>query len=103
MRTADSLNPGFRKAEVFDLAFGNQFFHRSSHVLDGHVRIDAVLVEEIDVIGPQTFQGSVGNSLDVLGPTVGSCTAFAGVKIDVEAELCGNHNLVADWLERLAH
>ena len=103
VRTANRLNPGFRQAEVFDLALGNQFLDRSCHVLDRHVRIDAVLIEEIDVIGPQTLQASVGHPLDMLGPAIGSATALASLKIDVEAELCGNHHLVADRLERLAH
>ena len=62
-----------------------------------------MLIEEIDVIGPQTLQASVGHRFDVLGPAIRPATARARLKIDVEAELCGNRHLVADRLERLAH
>src|ERR1700675_3320043 len=103
MRTADSLNPGFRKAEVFDLALGNQLLDRSCHVLDRYGRIDAVLIEEINAIGPQTLEASVRHTLDMLGLAICPATALASFKIDVEAELRGNHHFVSDRLERLAH
>jgi hypothetical protein len=62
-----------------------------------------VLIEEIDVIGPQTLQACVCHKLDMLGPAIGPASARARFKIDVEAKLCGNYYLVADRLERLAH
>ena len=74
----------------------------SGHIFDRHVRIDAVLIEQIDVIGPQTFQAGVGHRFDMLGPAIGATAALPGLKIDVEAELCGNHHFVADGLERFA-
>ena len=52
MRTANCLDSGLRQAEVFDLTLRNQFLHRSGHSLDRHLRIDAVLIEEINAIGP---------------------------------------------------
>ena len=44
----DRLHSCFRKAEVLHLAFPNQVLHRSRHVFDGHVRVNAVLIEQID-------------------------------------------------------
>ena len=41
---ADRLHSCFRKAEVLHLAFPNQVLHRSCHVFDRHVRVDAVLI-----------------------------------------------------------
>ena len=55
VRAANCLDPSFREAEVFDLTFGNQFFDRARYVLDRHLRIDAMLIKKIDVIGPQTL------------------------------------------------
>ena len=55
VRPANRLNPSLRHAEVLDLTFGNQFFDRASYLLDRHLRIDAMLIEEIDVIGAQTL------------------------------------------------
>jgi len=39
----------------------------------------------------------------MLGSAIGPPAALTSRKVDVEAELRGNHNLVADRLERLAH
>ena len=39
---------GFGKTEVAYLAGADQFLHGARHFFDGHVRIDAVLVEEVD-------------------------------------------------------
>jgi hypothetical protein len=45
---ADGLHARLGEAEVLDLALLDQVLHRARHVLDGHVRIDPVLVEEVD-------------------------------------------------------
>ena len=62
-----------------------------------------MLIEEIDMIGPQTLQAGVCHCFDVLGPAIRPAPALARLKIDVEAELGGDRHLVADRLERLAH
>ncbi len=48
VRAADRLHARFGKAEVLHLACLNQFLHRSRHVFDRHVRVNAVLIEQID-------------------------------------------------------
>ena len=78
----------------------NQFLDGTGHVLNGHGGIDAVLVEQVDVVGSQTLQGSFGHFLDVLGAAV----EFAGglaVGVDVEAKLGGNDDPLAPGRERL--
>src|SRR5208337_4038004 len=47
----DSIRTGFRKAEMFHLAGLNQFLHRTGHVIDGHVLVNAMLIEQINDIG----------------------------------------------------
>ena len=39
-----------------DLALGDQVLDRAGHVLDGHLRIDPMLVEQVDVVGSQAPQ-----------------------------------------------
>src|ERR1700722_4901818 len=39
-----------RPAEVFNLTFVNQLFHRFRHLFDRHVRVNTVLIEQIDGI-----------------------------------------------------
>ena len=41
---ADRLHSCFRKAEVLDLAWLNQFLHRACDFFDRHVRIDPMLI-----------------------------------------------------------
>ena len=45
---ADRLHSCFGKAEVLDLAFLNQVLHRSGHVFDRHVRVNPMLIEQVD-------------------------------------------------------
>jgi hypothetical protein len=41
---ADRLRACFGKAKVFYLAFPNQIFYRTRHVINGHFRVDPVLI-----------------------------------------------------------
>ena len=56
VRSADRLPSCFRHSEVLHLAFLNQFFHRSCHVFDWYLWVDAVLIKKIDSIHSQPFQ-----------------------------------------------
>ena len=57
MGAADGLHAGFRQAEVLHLARCDQFLDRAGDVFHRHVRVDAVLVEQIDRIDPYTMCG----------------------------------------------
>jgi hypothetical protein len=70
MGAPDRLHARFRKAEVLDLALLDQLLHRASDVFDRHVRIDAVLIEEINALGLQAFERGLGDLPDVLWPAV---------------------------------
>ena len=69
-----------------DLAVGDQLLHCPRDVLDGHVRVDAVLVEQVDPVGLQSFKRRVGYLPDVPGAAV-EPVALAGDRGDVECEL----------------
>jgi hypothetical protein len=62
--------PGFGEAEVLHLALLDQVLHRAGHVFDRHVRIDAVLIEQVDGVGPSRLSEPSADLLDVLGPAV---------------------------------
>ena len=74
---ADGLHARFGKAEVLDLAFLNQILHRSRDVFDGHVRVNAVLIEQIDGIDLEPLERALGGLLDVLRPAVQTCALQA--------------------------
>jgi hypothetical protein len=62
------LHTGFRKAEVLHLTFSNQFPNGSRHIFDRHVRVNAVLVEQVDGLDPEPLERGLGNLLNMLWP-----------------------------------
>ena len=53
---ADRLGAGLRQADVQHLALGHQLGERADGLLDRRVRVDAVLVVEVDAVGPEPLQ-----------------------------------------------
>lgn len=99
MRTAHRLHARLREAEVLDLALADQLLDHARNVLDGHVRVDTVLIEEIDAVGLEPLERCIGHLPDALGPAV---HARFGVPV-LEAELGRDHDLVAEGSQGLAH
>ena len=56
MCPADVLHTGFRQPKIFHFPFLNQIFHCSSNIFDRYVRVNAVLIEQIDVVDPKPLQ-----------------------------------------------
>jgi hypothetical protein len=97
MRTTDGLYTGFRQAEVFDLALLNQRLYGAGDLFDGNVRVDAVLIEQIDPVGLEPLQRSLGHLSDVLRPAV---ETGLPAPFDPEAELRRDDHPIADRRER---
>ena len=53
---ADRRGCGFGQADVQDLALGDQFGDRGGGFLDGGVRVDPVLVVQVDAVGAEPLQ-----------------------------------------------
>ena len=102
---ADRLDARLGEAEVLDLARLDQLLDRSRHVLDRHVRVDAVLIEQVDDVDPEPLERGLDGLLDVLRPAVQARPAPAGGRLglEVEPELGGDHDLVAERGQGLAH
>ena len=96
MGPADRLLAGLGETEVEDFARLDEFLHRTRHVFDGHVRVDPVLIEEVDAVGPETLERRLDHLLDVLR------LAVEPARFEVEAELGGDDHLVADGRQGLA-
>ena len=71
-------------------------------LLDGHLEVHAVLVEEVDVVNAELAQPLVAGLLDVLGPPVDT-PGVGALGIAHDAELGGQHDGVALSLDGLAH
>ena len=56
MGTAKGLRARFRETPVKELALGHQILDRAGDILDRHLRIDTVLIDEVDTIGSQAPQ-----------------------------------------------
>lgn len=54
-------------AEMLDLAFTNQVFDRPRDLFCWNVRIDPMLIEEVDPVGVEPHQRRVGYLPDVRG------------------------------------
>ncbi len=104
MRLAQRRGRRFGEAEGAHLAGRDQLADGAGDILDRHVRVDAVLVEEVDVIGAEPLQRGVGDLLDVRGAAVepGDAAHAGALLRDLETELRGDRHLVAHVLQRLA-
>ncbi|MNU02228.1 hypothetical protein D3C72_2458710 [compost metagenome] len=51
MRATNGLGTRFGKTKMFDLTFRDQILHRSGNIFNGHIGIDAVLIQQIDHVG----------------------------------------------------
>ena len=106
VRATDRLHTCFGEAEVFDLACLDQIFHRSGDVFDGHVGVDAMLIEQVDDIDLEPFERAFDGLLDVIGPAVQAWRAFhpagIGIRAEIEAEFGGDHDLLAEGREGFA-
>src|SRR5689334_279293 len=60
---------------MLHLAGRDELRHRAYRLLDRRLRIDAMLVVEIDVVGAEPLQRSLDRFADVLGPAVGAAVA----------------------------
>ncbi len=102
MGAADGFFAGFGQSEMLDLALGDQVPDRAGDVLDRHVGIDAVLIEQVDGLDPQPLQRGFGDPPDLLGPAVQARPRLRPGRIEVEPEFGRDHDLAAEGLQRLA-
>jgi hypothetical protein len=90
---ADGCGPGLGQPDVQDLSLGHQFGEDADGVLDGSVRVDPVLVVEVDAVGSEPLQRALDRRPDVRRAAVEHPGATAGVRD--EAELRRHHDTVA--------
>src|SRR5271169_963566 len=93
----------FRKSEVFDLTFLNQVLYGSGHVFDGHVRVDSVLIEQVDGIDLEALNRGFGDLLNALWAAIRTNEAGTSVRLEFEPELGGDHHFSAERRKSFAH
>jgi len=100
--STDSLWRRLRQAEVLHFPRRDQVLDRPRDILDRHVRVDAVLVEQVDGLDLQPRQHRVHDVTDVIRTAVEATATRPGLLIDVPAELRSNRHLVAHGCEGVA-
>lgn len=99
MRAPDVRGPRFGESEKPYLAFTYQRAHRVCDLLDRHARIDAVLVQQVDAVGPEPAERCLGHLPDMFGAAV-DADGFSVA--DGKTEFRGNHHGIAFSLESTA-
>ena len=75
MNSVGLANIGFTslgQAKVSHFAFLHQVGHGAYRIFDRHLRIDAVLVEQVDIVGAKAPQRGVGGFFHVLRTAIDS-------------------------------
>jgi hypothetical protein len=72
MSAADGSCSGLGEAEVADLAGLDEVFDCPGDVFNGHIGVDAMLVEEVDDAGVKALERGVRDFFDVLRAAVQS-------------------------------
>src|ERR1700704_6160301 len=88
MRSADCSRARLGEAKVQSFPLLDKVPNRARHVFDCHIRIDAVLIIEIDAVGFKPPQGLLDHPLDVRGAAIESNCA-----VNCETELAGDDDL----------
>src|SRR4051794_34045164 len=96
--TFDAARTRLGQPEMPHLAGGHEFRHRPDGVLDRNVRVDAVLVVEVDVVDAEPAQRRVAGLADILRTAVDPLS----VAVPPERELRREHDLVAATADGLA-
>src|SRR5262249_16203642 len=70
LRAADALWLGLAKPEMPDLALLDEFRHRADRVLDRHIRVDAVLEIDVDVIHAEALEARLAGLHHIFRPAI---------------------------------
>src|SRR5262245_9564165 len=87
----------FRESEIAHLSFFNQLRHRADSLLDRYCGINAVLVEQVDAVGPEPAKRGFSYFPNMLRPAVQSARRLHSYP---KSEFRRNNHLVAEALQR---
>src|SRR5580704_14315879 len=99
MGAADGGDAGLGKTEEPYFSLFDQITDRAGHFLDRHGPIDAMLIEQVDVVRAQPPQATFHRLKDMLGPAVDTDDSVA---LEPGAKLRGDRYLTAPPFERPA-
>src|SRR5208283_799405 len=92
----------FRETDVANFSLPHQFRHCSDGFFDGRSWVDAMLIVEVDVVDAEAKQASFARTTNIVRLAIHAASVrICGIADD--AELCGEHDLVALAFEGAAN
>jgi hypothetical protein len=68
---------------VLDLAFIHQVLDGTGHVFDRHLRVNTVLIKQIDMVGPQALEHTGDHLFNVIRAADEPRPPLACLKVDI--------------------
>ena len=88
---------------MLHLASLDQVLYRACDVFDGHIRVNPVLIKQIDGLNPESLERVLGDPFDMLWTAVQPAQILSFDRVQIEAELGGDHHFSLERLDPLAH
>src|SRR5579875_3687386 len=100
MSTPNRLDTRFRKTEVFDLTSLNQLLDCPRNILDRHIWINPVLIEEINSLNLQALKRALNGLLNMLRTAIQASQRPLPCTIKLKSELGSDDHLLAERCKR---
>src|SRR5438094_10380974 len=94
MRASDTIGAGFGQTEITHLAGANQLRHRAYGFFDRRLRIDPMLIIEIDAINAEPAQARFARLLHILRFPVNPAK-LRRILLAQDYELCRDNHMMA--------
>src|SRR5437762_13748601 len=94
MRASDTNGAGFGQTEITHLAGANQLRHRAYGFVDGCLRIDPMLIIEIDAINAEPAQARFARLLHIHRFPVNPAKPWR-IRVAQDSELCRDNHAMA--------
>ena len=97
MGTTNRLHASFRQAKMLHFALLNKFLYRPGDIFNRDIRVNPVLIEQVDCFNFESLERSFDCLLNMLWSTVQGCRTRASITTtEVESELRCNYHLLAE-------
>src|SRR5450631_4900185 len=98
MSAANAFNARLRHTEMSDLSLSDEVLHGAGHIFNRHIRVHAMLIEQINPVSLEALQRAVSDSPD---PFRRAIQTFGRNSV-LEAEFRRDDDFVANRCQRLA-
>src|SRR6266581_8315289 len=101
MSASQCVQTHLGQTPVQNLALRHQILNCAGHILDRYLRVDAVLVDEVNAVSPEPLEHPIHSLLYVVRLAVEPHFEATGLGIYVPAELRRDHHVIAERCDAL--